>query len=360
MQNPDTQQLTFNPARLAHWSIILTALVLFLVVAKPILLPMAIAFLLWALLDAIRNFLLKHVPAQWPMSRGIVTFTALVILIAGNMLVLLVVVAQLEALSEAWPEYHAKLLPLVSDVSARLGMEEVPRVATMLEKMDVGSVVGWAGSTAGSMFGNLMLVALYLGFMLAEEKILTKKSRAFSSNPAKSERIAGFSEEISGRIQLYIGMKTAVSALTGFLAYLLLLWVGVDFAALWGLLIFMLNFIPNVGSMLGVAFPALLSLIQFDGVTPFLIVTFGLIVINFFVGNIVEPAYMGKELNLSPLMILFSLSAWGAVWGLAGMFLSVPLMVVTAIVCSHFKGLSWISVMLSADGNIVQHNMRTE
>ena len=84
----------------------------------------------------------------------------------------------------------------------------------------------------------------------------------------------------------------------------------------------------------------------------FLIVTVGLMVINFVVGNIIEPAYMGRSLNLSPLMILLSLSIWGSIWGLTGMFLAVPLMVVTAIICAHFKGLRWLSVLLSADGRI--------
>ena len=95
-----------------------------------------------------------------------------------------------------------------------------------------------------------------------------------------------------------------------------------------------------------------MTLFQFDSATPFFIVVAGLGAINFIVGNILKPAYMGRSLNLSPLMILLSLSIWGAIWGLAGMFLSVPLMVVTAIICAHFKGLRWIAVLLSETGDL--------
>jgi AI-2 transport protein TqsA len=175
-----------------------------------------------------------------------------------------------------------------------------------------------------------------------------------SDDPAKAAQFKKISKEIARQVQRYIGMKTAVSALTGLVSYAILHLVGVDFAALWALLIFFLNFIPNIGSALGVLFPALLTLVQFDTLTPFLIVTASLGAVQFVIGNVIEPAFMGKSLNLSSFMILLSLSFWGALWGIPGMFLSVPLMVVTAIVCAHFSGLRWIAVMLSTDGRLLQ------
>jgi predicted PurR-regulated permease PerM len=92
-------------------------------------------------------------------------------------------------------------------------------------------------------------------------------------------------------------MKTLVSLATGVLSYAILEWVGVDFAAVWALLIFMLNFIPNIGSILGMMLPALLTLVQFDTLTPFLIITFGLGAVQFVIGNLAEPALMGKSLG---------------------------------------------------------------
>jgi predicted PurR-regulated permease PerM len=147
-------------------------------------------------------------------------------------------------------------------------------------------------------------------------------------------------------------MKTLVSLATGVLSYAILEWVGVDFAAVWALLIFMLNFIPNIGSILGMMLPALLTLVQFDTLTPFLIITFGLGAVQFVIGNLAEPALMGKSLNLSSFMIILSLTFWGMLWGIPGMFLSVPIMVMFAIICARFDSLRGIAVILSADGRI--------
>ena len=110
---------------------------------------------------------------------------------------------------------------------------------------------------------------------------------------------------------------------------------------------------PTVGSLLGVIFPALLALVQFDTLGPFFVVTVGLGLAQFLIGSVFEPAVTGRTLNLSPFMVILSLTFWGALWGVPGMFLSVPLMVVTAIVCSHFAGLRWISVLLSSDGRLM-------
>jgi predicted PurR-regulated permease PerM len=98
--------------------------------------------------------------------------------------------------------------------------------------------------------------------------------------------------------------------------------------------------------------------VQFDTITPFLIVAVGLGGTQFVIGNVIEPTYVGKSLNLSSFMILLALSFWGTVWGLPGMFLAVPLMVMTGIVCAQFRGLRWVAVILSADGNLVGSKSR--
>jgi AI-2 transport protein TqsA len=350
---PEAKQLLkFNPNRLAVWSIILAVLVTFLVVAQSLLIPLVIAFLLWTLLDSIRLLLISKAHGKIPMPRGVATAIAIVIIFIAIYLIASILTGQLDALSQALPAYHEKLAAMLAQLGQLLGIEELPSAANVLEKLDVSAALGWAGNTLGGLFGNLALIAVYLGFILVEEKIFPDKLKHISQDPKTSAQMTQLAGEINTRIQQYIGMKTAISLLTGVLSYLLLRFMDVDFAALWSLLIFLLNFIPNIGSILGMLLPGLMTLFQFDSTTPFFIVVAGLGAINFIVGNILEPAYMGRSLNLSPLMILFSLSIWGAIWGLAGMFLSVPLMVVTAIICSHFRGLRWIAVLLSETGRL--------
>jgi predicted PurR-regulated permease PerM len=201
---------------------------------------------------------------------------------------------------------------------------------------------------------DVVIIAIYVGFLLAEEHVLPEKIRHLHKDPDKAQRIAELATEVSDSIQRYIGMKTVVSLLTAIVSYVVLVFVGVDFAAIWALLVFFLNFIPTIGSIIGAVFPSLLALVQFDTLTPFLIVAIGLGGTQFIIGNIIEPAYMGRSLNLSSFMILLALSFWGLVWGLAGMFLAVPMMVMTGIVCAQFNGLRWVSVILSSDGKLMK------
>lgn len=355
----DSAPLTFDPARLAVWSVIILVTLILLVVGKNFLIPLAIATLMWVLFDAIRGVIVRRMPGTTPIPNWLATTISILLIVAANGFAVWTIVAQGESMAEAIPVYQEKFSALIDTAAASLGLAEMPSVLGLLDQVDIGALLGWVGDSVGILMSNVVLIAIYFGFLVAEEEIFPDKISRLTNDPAKADQFKSITNEIAGQVQRYIGMKTVISALTGGVSYVILKLVGVDFAALWSLLIFFLNFIPNIGSALGVLFPALLALVQFDTLTPFLIVAAGLGLAQFVIGNIVEPAYMGKSLNLSSFMILLSLSFWGAVWGLPGMFLSVPLMVVTAIACAHFVGLRWIAVMLSAEGqplsDIQQH-----
>jgi predicted PurR-regulated permease PerM len=126
----------------------------------------------------------------------------------------------------------------------------------------------------------------------------------------------------------------------------------VDFAAVWGLLIFLLNFIPTVGSIVATIFPALIALAQSDGYTLFFLVLLGIGALQICIGNILEPRLMGSSFNLSPVVILLNLALWNAIWGIPGMFLCVPFLIIVAIVLSHFPQTRPVAIMLSSDGNL--------
>jgi predicted PurR-regulated permease PerM len=127
---------------------------------------------------------------------------------------------------------------------------------------------------------------------------------------------------------------------------------GVKFAALWGLLIFMLNFIPTVGSIFAVIISLVVVLVQFGSLSYLLSIGVLLTVIQLLIGNVLDPRLMGRSLNLSPIVLLLALGFWGAIWGVLGMFLCVPFMVIMNIVLSHFPQTRNIAILLSADGKI--------
>ena len=157
---------------------------------------------------------------------------------------------------------------------------------------------------------------------------------------------------ITDALRHYLGIKTGVSVLTGLLTAGLLTLLGLPYAALFGFIAFLLNYIPTIGSLTAVVFPSLLSLVYFDSLTPFLVISVGLGAIQFAIGNLVEPRLMGNSLNLSGLVIMLSLSLWGAIWGVTGMVLCVPLTVMVLILCAQFPASRPVAVLLSADGEV--------
>jgi hypothetical protein len=157
-------------------------------------------------------------------------------------------------------------------------------------------------------------------------------------------------DRIGAEIQTYVWLKTLISAATAAACYVVMKVAGLDLAEFWALLIFALNFIPYIGSWLGVIFPAFLALVQFESPASILMIVVGLTLIQFTGGSIVEPRLMGTGLNVSPVFMLLSLALWGAIWGVIGMLLAVPIMVVFMIVCSHVSATRPIAILLSADG----------
>jgi predicted PurR-regulated permease PerM len=141
-------------------------------------------------------------------------------------------------------------------------------------------------------------------------------------------------------------IKTAVSLLTGISITLWLLFLDVDYPVLWGLLAFMLNYVPNIGSIIASVPAFLLAFIQ-HGISHALLAILGYVVVNVVVGNIIEPRYMGKQLGLSPLVVLLSLVIWGWVLGPVGMLLSVPLTMIVKIALEATEDLRWVAIMLS-------------
>ena len=157
---------------------------------------------------------------------------------------------------------------------------------------------------------------------------------------------------ISRSINTYFTVKTGISLLTGLLSYIVLLIIGVDFAALWAFLIFLFNYIPYVGSLVATLLPAIFAVFQFASFAFFFWVFLAIEAIQILAGNYIEPRIMGKSLNLSPLVVILSLSFWGTIWGVPGMILSVPIISVLTIVMSHFESTKWIAILFSEKGTI--------
>ncbi len=173
-------------------------------------------------------------------------------------------------------------------------------------------------------------------------------------NPDKYKSMRTLVNRIGKSISDYISLKTIVSLLTGILAYISLLFIGIDAPLFWSFLIFLLNYIPNIGSLIATVFPTIFAFFQFGDLTHGFLVLGIVGSIQLAVGNIVEPRIMGNSLNVSPLVVLLTLALWGVMWGVTGMILSVPITIIIIIILSEFPSTRPLAVLLSEKGEILK------
>ncbi len=331
----------------------IAALTIYLLVSgRNILIPIAIAVMAWYLINAIargiRRISIRGVrPPRW----AALTLTGLAV-IAAVMSLAEMVSGNFSAVVDAIPTYQANLQRLIGEVAARFGLEETPNLTDLLDRIDFRAVVSSIAATLTEIAGEAGLILIYVLFLFVEQGSFGRKMKALFPNREREERVRSILSQMTREIQNYLWIKTFTSALTASLGYVVLAAVGVDFAGFWAVIIFLLNYIPTIGSLLGIIFPALLALVQFDTFVPFLIVTPSLAVIQVFIGNFLEPMLMGSSLNVSPFATLVSLAVWGSIWGIPGMFLCVPITVITMIVFAYFPRTRPIAVMLSTDGRV--------
>ena len=165
-------------------------------------------------------------------------------------------------------------------------------------------------------------------------------------------------DQVQADVKSYFLIKTIVSLLVAFISFMIMYFFGLDFLIFWAFLIFLLNYIPNIGSIIAVFFPVIFSLIQFESLSLTFIFLVLMISAQVLIWNIIEPRLMGNKLNLSPLVILISLIFWGTIWGPTGMLLSVPIMVMINIVLAHIEVTRPIAILLSERWIVKFANMK--
>jgi AI-2 transport protein TqsA len=216
-----------------------------------------------------------------------------------------------------------------------------------------GALMQWAGqfvSIFATVVSEFLLVVVTTIFILSESSGFSRKIRVALGRT--DDRPLAVSRVMS-EVHHYLMIKTGISLVTGLLLGSWVWAFGVDFPVLWGLLAFLLNYIPNIGSIIAAVPPTLIGLVQPDGGLPVALgVALGFLIVNVVLGNFVEPRLMGDRLGLSTLVVFLSLVFWGFVWGGVGMLLSVPLTMMAKILLQNSRELRWIAVLLdkSPDG----------
>jgi predicted PurR-regulated permease PerM len=309
--------------------------------ASSLVVRLLIAFFIAFVCGPLFFWLKKH---KVPTSVAII-LVLLVITAFGSLLGVLIGTS-VNDFTEAWPTYQAKFTKLVSGTVAYLNERgvEIPR-DTVLDVLNPGTIMNVIGgmlTTLTSMLSETVLILIAVVFILLEAASVPGKVTAVWGNDSKTMKDL---ERFSKIMQKYIMIKTLISLATGLIVGLSMMFVGVDFALLWGLLAFLLNYVPTIGSIIAAIPPTLLAFVQLGWIHAVIVLSIFLI-INMAIGNIFEPRTMGKGMGLSTLIVFISLVFWGWVLGPVGMLLSVPLTMSVKIYLESRKSTQWLGIML--------------
>jgi predicted PurR-regulated permease PerM len=271
-------------------------------------------------------------------------FAAAVSLAIGNM----------DGVLARGPLYQESLLASIQQLAVRLGFETEPTWISLrqdlLAQINVQRVIGSTVVSVTSILVSFVVVFLYASFLLLELRHFPAKLAGLSDDPQRVARVRQVTHDINARIGSYLALKTVLSLLLGAICWVIMTLMGLEFALFWAVLIALLNFVPYIGSFLGVALPVAMAIVQFADVNTAVMLTIYLSVVQFAIGNFLDPYVMGNSLNLSPFAILVSLTIWSGLWGISGAFLAVPITSILTIVLSGFPGTRSIAVLLSRDG----------
>lgn len=334
-------------------SLILVWIIGYLLIAgRGLLIPVVMSIFIWHLLNTI-NSGMKKIPV---VSKRFPSWISMVLslLVVGIFIKILIdiITNNVNDVIAASPRYQENLLVIFNNLDQRFHIKAFADFDNLIKNLSLQSMLVNFYGVFTTLTSSAVLISLYVAFLFVEQHYFNQKMDAFFPQKEHRKLVKNIMSHITKDTQTYLGIKTLLSLATATASWVIMTLVGLDFAEFWALLIFFLNFIPNIGAIIATIFPAALALIQFESWWPFLEVTSGIVAVQFVVGNFLEPRLLGKSLNLSPLVILFALALWGAIWGILGMFLSVPITVMMMIIFAHFDTTRPIAILLSQDGCI--------
>ena len=295
-------------------------------------------------------------PMLWMQKRGVPSVAAALIIVVAMMLLLAIVAAIVGTLvadfTAALPAYQERLDLLVENTITFIAerINEDFSVESLGERLDPGWAMGLVATIlngVGDVLKNVFLIFFTMIFILLEASTIpTKINAAFGKGADEFERPRVFLDNL-GR---YLGIKTVVSIATGFLIGMLTWIIGLDFPLLWGMLAFLLNYIPNIGSIIAAVPAVLMAMLQL-GPGEAMVTALSFLGVNVLFGNIVEPRVMGRGVGISPLIVFIGLVFWGWVYGPVGMLLSVPLTMALKMGLESNESTRWIALFLGSESD---------
>ncbi len=336
----------------AGWIVVIAISLVLIRAGKELFIPLVIALIGVYLIKVLERWI-GYVKIAGRGLPPLACLTLAFLAVIGLSFVLFSIIADNAMMvAELAPVYQARLLAIQAQLFSAIGIDQAPGLRDFLGGFDIPGVVTLLATNLASLLKTAILILIFGVFLLLESRVIPAKISALFPDPSRQVRVQGILKRVDRDIQTYFGVKTAVSLLTALLSYAVMKWVDLHFAEFWALLVFILNFIPTIGSIVATALPGLLALVQFEQWKPVIVLVVGITIIQQFLGNILEPNLMGLTLNLSPLVVVMALLLWGMLWGVVGMFLCVPITVIIVIILANFPSTRWVAVLLSKDGSV--------
>jgi AI-2 transport protein TqsA len=347
------------------WIIATVAIGTVLAQGAHILAPFALAIFVWLVMEGFARAIRRpfpHIP-DWVAHLFAMLVVAISIIIFIG--VLRNAIVEFAGKSDL---YETRINQLIAQIYEMLGLEDAPRLSTLLYSDATVRFIEPVLTSVQGLAGDMGVIMIYVAFLYVTANTFSRKLDRIFARPTDRERARLIGADIRRTMEQYLGVATALSIITSALTYVTLQVMGLDNALFWSFVIFILNYIPTIGSIVAAVLPAAFDIAQpvwpgYMPSDPLLcagIVFLGVSIWQFLIGNFVGPRMTSNSLNLSALVVLLSLAVWGALWGLPGMFLSAPLTVLIMIVLAQIPGARWIAVLLSADGNPGEYAVRHE
>lgn len=329
-----------------------------LIIGETIILPFMIALFFSFLLDPIVELLMK-----WKIPVSISVILTLLLAFVFLYLIGLLVYASVQSFVGQFPLYQGRLLNWIAQITKFI--EEVLGERLQLKDYKTLDWFGWLKnfsiakgvlSSVGTFLTfvlRILIVIIFIAYLLTGKRNINSKIKeAFPDSQA--DRIISILETVTSQVQKYLGVKTVLNFIAGIISIVIFYIFGLDFAIFWGFLIFLFNFIPNIGAVIASILPALFSLLQFGSPTIAFWLIVVLTILQLSMGNIIEPRMMGRSLNLSPLFVILSLIFWGYIWGITGLILAVPILGTVTIVLENIESLKFLSVFFRGKRKVVK------
>lgn len=334
---------------LAAILICLFLLVKILDLSQSILIPFIFALLIWNLLSTIAS-IFQQVPVigRW-IPKSMAIMISFLLIFTGCFALGKILGENTQKMITSSLTLQQKLTAFVQGLASHGYTQIFQKILNEIHFQQW--IVGFY-SGISNLLSSLFLMMLFVIFFFVEQNQFSQKIEKMFPAQGEYQKVMHILKTIPQQIQFYLGLKTLFSLMTAVSIYLILKWMGLEFAAFWAVMVFFMNFIPNIGSILMTLVITLVAYFQWLDWGAVLILFIAQLVVHVLVGNLLETHYLGKTMHLSPLFLLLSLCFWGILWGTTGLFLAVPMTVLLMIILGSFQETRRWALLLSETGEL--------